>query len=375
MSSRYCLLALLGLLPSLVACGLPAAPQPPSLQLPEPVRDLSATRKGDSVQLSWTPPIETTDGQTIRRPGSTYVCRNIYPPNAPTGAGKTIGNKVDPSQCSRIAELPPPRPGASKDRATFTDTLPPEFQRQHATDVANYAVEVINFRGRSAGLSAAVQVPLAPTLPPPLDLQAEVTAEGVRLAWSGMLHEHESPELRHLYRVYRTSDPTASANQRLVVGEVQLASDTGASLLDRNIEWGNTYHYLVTAVTQVPLPQGTAMEVEGEDSAPLAVTPQDTFAPATPTAVEAVFSGPGQPPFIDVVWTPSPDTDLAGYNIDRSTSGQTPTRINRELVLTPSFRDSDVLPGMSYQYFVSAVDVRGNQSTRSEPATETVPQN
>jgi hypothetical protein len=43
------------------------------------------------------------------------------------------------------------------------------------------------------------------------------------------------------------------------------------------------------------------------------------------------------------------------------------------LVNTPAFRDSNVVPGHSYFYSISAVDVRGNESSRSEEASETVP--
>jgi hypothetical protein len=46
--------------------------------------------------------------------------------------------------------------------------------------------------------------------------------------------------------------------------------------------------------------------------------------------------------------------------------------MNFELVNTPAFRDSNVVPGHSYFYSISAVDVRGNESSRSEEASETV---
>jgi fibronectin type 3 domain-containing protein len=36
----------------------------------------------------------------------------------------------------------------------------------------------------------------------------------------------------------------------------------------------------------------------------------------------------------------------------------------------PAYRDSDVKPGVRYSYSVSAVDARGNESARSEEASE-----
>jgi fibronectin type 3 domain-containing protein len=87
-----------------------------------------------------------------------------------------------------------------------------------------------------------------------------------------------------------------------------------------------------------------------------------------------VFSGPGQPPFIDLVWAPNTDADLAGYNVYRHETGGQPVKINKELVKAPAFRDSDVSAGKTYLYAVSAVDARGNESARSEEASEIVPE-
>jgi len=69
--------------------------------------------------------------------------------------------------------------------------------------------------------------------------------------------------------------------------------------------------------------------------------------------------------------------DLAGYNVyRREASGveeKTTVKLNPELVKTPSYRDSAVAAGKIYIYSVSAVDVRGNESARSDEASETVP--
>jgi len=49
-------------------------------------------------------------------------------------------------------------------------------------------------------------------------------------------------------------------------------------------------------------------------------------------------------------------------------------KINSELVKTPRFPDPKVLPGVKYSYSVTAVDLRGNESGKSEEETsETVP--
>jgi hypothetical protein len=378
----------------LAACGLPGAPQPPSLNLPRTVNDLAGWRKGNHVYLAWTSPGRTTDGQSVRHRGPTNICRAIAEPRM--------------QQCSQIAQLPAPSAPTPSESAQYTDILAPDLQDRHALEFATYAVEVLNARGQSAGLSNQVQVPLAPTLPPPPGLRAEVTGQGVLLRWSAMPEESQTQTAtgpRHVFRIYRQAGNNPQTEIR--VGQVQ-ASSAQPSLLDSSFQWGQTYQYVVTVVTMVPSariapsaggqapgqngnqsagenarqgsregPAGAnpaqMVEIEGDDSAPVTVMPKDIFPPAVPTGLEAVFSGPGQQPFIDLIWNPSPEFDLAGYNVYRSSGGQAATRINSSLILTPAFRDSNVQPGTTYQYSITSVDVRGNESARSQAASESVP--
>src|SRR5580704_16506279 len=77
MHSIWKLLLLLSGTAALVGCGVPGVPKPPSLELPEPVTDLRAVRKGDRVYLDWTVPNETTDRLPLRHLGPTRVCRSL----------------------------------------------------------------------------------------------------------------------------------------------------------------------------------------------------------------------------------------------------------------------------------------------------------
>jgi fibronectin type 3 domain-containing protein len=93
--------------------------------------------------------------------------------------------------------------------------------------------------------------------------------------------------------------------------------------------------------------------------------------------LQAAYSGEGQKPFIDLIWAPVTNADLAGYNVYRSEAhgvavGQM-VKLNSDLVKSPSYRDGAVVSGRTYDYSVSAVDVRGNESQRSERTSEPVP--
>jgi hypothetical protein len=236
--------------------------------------------------------------------------------------------------------------------------------------VATYAVEPLNLDARSAGLSNQVQIALAPTLPPPENIKAQLLPDGVVLTWDCETFPIEPAALRYIYRIYRRSPETG--------GDVRLSDEhcPGGQYEDHTIEWQKNYEYRIAVVTFTNLDASNPSDVaiiQGDDSPALKVFTNDTFPPAVPTGLQAVFSGPGQQPFIDLVWAPDTDADLAGYNVYRREQGSQPTRVNSELVKSPAFRDTNVASGKTYFYTVAAVDLRGNQSAHSEEASETVP--
>ena len=364
----------------MTACAAVQAPLPPSLELPRPPNDLRAVRKGDRVYLFWTTPTRTIDHQSVRRPGPTRICRSLE--NVMNSCGTPVGNQAPIARTEGEKKGMP----AVKPEATFVDTLPRELQEQNPTGLASYAVEALNLEARSAGLSNRVQVALAPTLPPPGSFRAEVMKDGVMLTWDWQAPSSKIPDLSYQCRIYRKSLETGT--------EAKLA-DVDCSLgryEDKTIEWQKNYQYRIEVVTSVKLPSqetpcATKPEgnngstncisvsfIEGDDSPPQRVFTKDIYPPAVPTGLQAVFSGPGQPPFVDLLWTPDTDADLAGYNVYRREEGGTFAKINSDVVKTPAYRDGNVVSGKTYSYAVTAVDERGNESARSEEASETVPQ-
>ena len=356
----------------LTGCGAPGIPEPPSLELARPVRDLRAVRKGHAVHLSWSVPTETTDHQIFRHAGATKICRSIGTPlhDCEPPLAEVVTQKVATARSPRLklwkrpAEKPPASP-----QANYTDQLSSDVEIHSPTTNLTYAVAVLNSYGRSAGLSNQVQVPAAPTLPPPPNLSTQLTPQGISISWNAVRPSRDIPGLRYLYRIYRRDTETGKDS---VAGEVPLSEDPASSLLDTGFEWEKTYDYRGTVVTLIER-AGAVESVEGDDTPPVRVVAHDIFPPATPTGLQAAFSGPGQKPFIDLVWNANGEADLAGYNIYRHEAGHGEMKMNPQVVKTPAYRDSDVTPGHAYVYSVSAVDVRGNEGAKSEEAVESVP--
>ncbi len=357
----------------LASCGVSGAPMPPSLELPKPVTDLRAARKGDKVYLAWTVPTQTTDRQTVRHLGPTRICRSLE--IAISECGTPVG-EVPASQLPRPSSGPAqPAQAAGKVQAHYTDLLPPELQTQDPTAQIIYAVSVLNENARSAGLSNQVKVPAVLAIAPPNGFHAEIAADGVRISWMcppGPVGQ--PPGIQHLVRIYvRTYRRPEDSQNESKVGEADLMNCQAPQLMDQTFEWEKTYYYHATTETVLAAAGKPEVHVEGDDTPEVKVFAHDVFPPAVPSGLQAVFSGVGQAPFVDLVWAPDTDADLAGYNVYRHEEGGQPAKINSELVKTPAFRDANIASGTKYSYSVSAVDLRGNESARSEEASEQVP--
>jgi len=360
---------------ALSGCASVGVPLPPSLELPKPPGDLRAFRKGDRVTLTWTLPERTIDRQAVRHRGVTLICRNLQV--TMSDCGTPVGT-VAPEV------IPPPATAGEKGKIeqSFVDILPTDLQLQNPTKTITYAVAPLNDSNRGAGLSNQVQVSMAPTVPPPGGLHAELTSDGIVLSWQGELLSLTMSPINYFYRVYRRTEGT---QERTVIGQVVRGMDPRPTVVDHTFAWEKTYEYWATVVTVVttashPCPNGAPLEtcsdkieVEGDDSPTVKVFTHDVFPPAIPSGLQAVFSGPGQTPYIDLIWAPDTDADLAGYNVYRREASGTAMKINTELMKSPSYRDANIASGKTYWYSVSAVDLHGNESARSDETSETVP--
>jgi hypothetical protein len=344
------------------ACATPGAVQLPSLNLARPAEDLTASRKGNKVVLDWTLPSRNTDRTLVqlKHLSDTLICRQL-------------GTELM-SSCDQVGQVTPPKGPQRKKgepeqniRMTYTDMLPEQMEDNNPSGFVTYAVEIMNDRDRSGGLSNQVVIPLAPTIAPPPHVSADVNADGVRVSWYGAVIPAAPAGLTFRYRIERRP---AGPGGYIALNDVDPEPD--GSYLDQTAEWEKKYEYRITSVTDVRAGSRQA-SVEGDDSPAAEVFTKDIYPPAQPSGLQAVFSSVGQKPFIDLTWAPNLETDLAGYNVFRRSPGGAWEKLNPKPVQVPSFRDQNVQPGTTYEFVVSAVDLRGNESPRSAETSEEVP--
>jgi Fibronectin type III domain len=343
---------------TMVGCGAPAAPAPPSLNLPTPAVNLSAVRIGDSVHLAWTMPTRTTDHLPLRHPVTARICR-----------------AVDGDACTNVGTLSL-APGAA---GTYADVLPSDLSHKPERPL-RYEVALQNHAGKSAGPSnpaygAAGNSPAAVT-----GLTGQLRQDGVLLSWKPV------PEPGHsiLFRIERLqltvpasqearSSPLApsppSPTQTLVV-HGRDGEDPGHAI-DTSALFNQRYRYVVERVASFDF-SGRSVEVQGAPSEAIEVTTTDVFPPAVPQGLVAVADSTAGA--IDLSWTPDGDSDLAAYRVyRRDVQGGLPAQRVASVGVETSFRDTGVQPEHTYAYSVSAVDQSGNESKRSPEVEETLP--
>jgi hypothetical protein len=350
----------------LAGCGMPGAPQPPSLNLPDQVTDLAAARTGNQVALTWTMPKKNTDKLLLKGDVQVRVCR-----------GESAS-----SQCSPAADLKL----AAGSAGAFADTLPPALTAG-APRVLTYFVELNNSHGRSAGLSNGASV-LAGEAPAAVaGLAATVSKSGISLRWTPVPAAQEPNRAAiRLHRKLLTppaakpkegllAPPPEPVEQKLLVEADAKAGPAPDGALDKNISFGDTYEYRAQRVARITVDSQT-LELAGPLSAPVRVEALDVFPPAVPTGLAAVATAgenAGETA-IDLSWQPDTEADLAGYAVYRSEGGGTWQRISpAQPVVGPAFHDPQVQPGHAYSYAVTAIDQGGHESGQSAPAQETVP--
>lgn len=355
----------------LAGCGLAANPQPPTLWLPAPPRDVAAARVGNEVRLHWTMPKSTTDKVTLKGEQTAHICW--------TGGAAAAGNGKAPAmaaassglpgcQAAGDGKFPPEKPVA------FAAQLPSALLQGEPRAVS-YFVELENHAGKTAGPSNPGWVAAGAAPPALTGLRLETREKGVALHWDPA--GAEAGLVLRIHRVLVTAPGGARPNEangappaEEQVLEVDLDKGDPGQALDSDATLDHTWKYTAERVLRATL-EHHALEIAGEPSAALTIAAKDVFPPAVPAGLAVVVDEEAHA--LDLSWTPDSDADVAGYVVYRRdvTAGTAVERISgKALVVPPSFEDKDVQEGHRYAYAVSAVDQDGNESARSGEVEE-----
>lgn len=358
-----------------VGCASPGPPLAPTLSLPAPVRDLSASRVGDTVELHFTAPSRTTDHLPLRGAGVLgQFCRGLE--------GQPCQQVASSKAAVAIVGT-----NGTHNLVTWIDTLPPELSRG-TPRLLSYRVEFFSPAGRSAGFSAPALTAAGPSPSPVTDLQAQGTRLGTLLSWSPS--QESGDVLLHRRSLTPDSPKRKKQNGSLVVrneNNVTLQTrdprdktSSPSRTLDTSAVPDTPYRYSAQRRVILSL-DGHSIDLRSAASPAISFTLRETYPPPPPTGLTALgffTREPSQPGggaqtfAVDLIWQPVDATGLlatlAGYNIYRATldTSNAPTRqgarLNASPIPVPAFHDTTAAPATSYHYAVTAVDAKGNES-------------
>jgi hypothetical protein len=355
---------------ALSGCGAPAAPQPPTLNLPQPVRTLSADRVSDTVRVSFAVPEKTTDRLPIRGAMTARLCRSLG--NAPSTAGS----------CQPVATMPL---NPQQKAATIEDHLPADLS-QGTPRLLTYRVAILNRAGKAAtdsppAFAAAGAAPSSVS-----GFAVTPRRRGIVLHWQPAYLPAGSTTWVDFHRTRTSAKPVAlpakspgtpppqdPAEQNLQVQETggeqsegkQPEGEQRGIALDATAHVGNSYRYTAQRVAEVSI-AGHPLKISGATDASAAIDYRDIFPPPVPTGLLSAVDTPSHA--IDLSWSPISDPGLAGYIVYRRAPGSgTPERLTLpgKSSPVPAWRDTNISPGERYAYSVSAIDTSGNESARS----------
>jgi hypothetical protein len=351
---------------AIAGCGAPGEPVPPTPPIPATISDLSARQVGDAVELSFSLPSKTVDGDPLKEPPAVEILQT--------------GTQPDGSPDLKHLQVVSTTPGALVPKlienglARITSPVSPEGIKTHPGEKLSYVVRTRASKRRASANSNAVTIVVFPTAEPVTGLEAKVTETAIELRWRVSEKTTTGDPLQQSpkYSVYRgevasTSSATGGGQEenKWVSPPALLGTTDTAEYRDTSFAFGKTYVYMVRSA----LTWG-AQTVESVDSEPVRVVAKDTFPPHAPQNVVAtVVPKASGVPEVELSWAINTETDLAGYHVYRSEQeGTRGESITPDLLLTPALRDTTVKPGHRYWYTVTAVDTAGNES---EPSVST----
>lgn len=341
-------------------CGKRRPPLPPVERIPQRTELLSGAQRGNQVILSWPAPRRNAASGSVQSIRRVDVYRVAEKPDAPLpmteeefGARATLVGSVPFDEIQRATE-----------NLTYTDSL--ELAGEPSR--LRYAVRYVNASGQRAAFSNFLLIePAAKIAEPPSNLRKEESETAITLHWNAPAKNIDGSTPVNLlgYNVYRVN---AAQNE---IGQTPINQGlvTATQYADTNFKFGETYTYIVRAVSLGTL----ARQVESVNSPGIEAQPKDAYPPAAPTGL-SIGPAPGR---LSLFFAANSESDLAGYLIYRSTDPNLP--LNQWIQLTTSiltrttFTDENVDSGKTYYYYVIAVDTTGNKSQPSEVRSDTAP--
>ena len=384
------------LLLALAGCGHRADPLPPLRRTPPGPTAFRLAQRGDALYVSAQAPAASVDGVAYETVDIEFLYVEGEADIERTGTRRTV--RTPPGQ-GVVERLPLPPPGAlvraavraSVGRETGPKSVtlalvaqaPFEAPRELSATLGEKGVALSWSGARPAAVPPPVFGPKTPSLPapraapdaarPPAAAPGPPAAVAVPPAGGaeGLEAGSRAPEA---VRIERAAEPTVGMRRSgFFVYRRTGKAPYDTPLVEEPLEeprfdddaapLGTTACYVVRAVAS-PDPL-----IESAQSNEACVEVRDVTAPAMPVGLVVLPRETG----LELLWSPSAETDLAGYRVYRTAPGEEPERLAEVEVTRSSWLDTTARRGIAYRYTISAFDQAGNESPPGRPVEASLP--
>ncbi|HJP93762.1 MAG TPA: hypothetical protein VJ875_17515 [Pyrinomonadaceae bacterium] len=348
----------------MAACGKRRPPLPPVERVQQRTESLSGVQQGNEVILSWPAPQRNAPNSSVQSIRRIDVYRLAEKPGTPLA----LTEDEFSARATVVGSVTYEQIQTAGDTLTYRDVL--ELAGQPTR--LRYALRYVNASGQRASFSnfltiePAARIAQAPAISGP----PKVAEDAITISWLPPTTNIDGSTPVNLlgYNLYRTDQAQTEVGNQPINSELI----AGTEYADKNFQFGKDYRYIVRAVS---LGTGGA-QVESLNSNAVSVSPKDIFPPAAPERPSIAAPEPSSAR-LAIFFAANKESDIAGYNIYRSTDPDQPkqnwTKLNQTLLTRTTYQDDKVESGKTYYYYVTAVDKAGNVSPPSEVASEKAP--
>jgi len=354
-------------------CGKKGPIQPPIIRIPQKVKNFEAKQRGDRIILHWTNPVAYSDGSPLSEIKEIEIWLWEKP----------IKLKETTEESSQEKRKSPPKISLEefKEKSILEKVIEkekfPEHQR-HFNQVSLgfeylyklpesnfalkrfiFALKVKDKRKKSSEFSKMRSVKPRIIPLPPREVQSAVYEDRIEIHWKEPERniDDSTPAEVKGYNIYRKK-------------EGEFFSRLNSSLIkenkysDKDFLYGDVYLYMVRASST-----GSSPFWESADSGTTEVLAEDIFTPKAPTGL---ISGAGED-FISLSWDINKEKDLLGYRVWRRGEAQEEyILLTSQAIQENIYNDYAVEKNERYHYAITAQDINGNESEKSETVSEEI---
>jgi hypothetical protein len=358
-------------------CGKKGPIQPPVIKVPQKIENADAKQRGDKILLRWANPTAYSDGSPLSEIKEIEI-RLLEETEKSEESTEESAEESSSEKKKAFPEISLEKFRAKSElekvikKDEFSDYRRQfkkdsfEFEYRYDLPEVNFtlkrfifALKVKDSREKSSEFSKLLSVRPRVVPLPPQEVQAALHEDRIEVRWKKPEKniDNSTPAEVRGYNLYRRKEGEffSRLNSSLIIEN---------RYSDKDFRFGEVYHYMVRASCTKSSPFW-----ESADSETTEILTEDIFAPGPPSGLISVAGED----FISLSWNINKEKDLLGYNVWRKEEDQA-----EYILLTPQsiqanvYNDYAVEKNKRYHYAITAQDIRGNESEKSEIVAEEI---